>query len=155
MILYPAIVQGVDAKDNIVEQIKLANEQGVCDVLIVGRGGGSIEDLWAFNERVVAMAIYDSRIPIISAVGHEIDFTIADFVADLRAATPTAAAELATPSIEVLKGNVLYYVERMTKLLHQKLENARLYVANIDRRIDSLNPMTTLKHKEQLIKRIQ
>ena len=152
LILYPAIVQGVDAKDNIVEQIKLANEQGVCDVLIVGRGGGSIEDLWAFNERVVAMAIYDSRIPIISAVGHEIDFTIADFVADLRAATPTAAAELATPSIEVLKGNVLYYVERMTKLLHQKLENARLYVANIDRRIDSLNPMTTLKHKEQLIK---
>ncbi len=152
LILYPAIVQGVDAKDNIVEQIKLANEQGLCDVLIVGRGGGSIEDLWAFNERVVAMAIYDSRIPIISAVGHEIDFTIADFVADLRAATPTAAAELATPSIEVLKGNVLYYVERMTKLLHQKLENARLYVANIDRRIDSLNPMTTLKHKEQLIK---
>lgn len=152
LILYPAIVQGEDAKDNIVQQIKLANEQGLCDVLIVGRGGGSIEDLWAFNERVVAMAIYESRIPIISAVGHEIDFTIADFVADLRAATPTAAAELATPSIEVLKGNVLYYVERMSKLLRQRIENAKLYIANIDRRLEALNPITNLKHKEQIIK---
>ena len=80
-------------------QIKKANLDGLADVLIVGRGGGSIEDLWAFNEKVVAYAIYDSIIPIISAVGHEIDFTIADFVADQRAATPTAAAEIATPNV--------------------------------------------------------
>ncbi|MDE6407715.1 MAG: exodeoxyribonuclease VII large subunit [Anaeroplasmataceae bacterium] len=152
IILYPAIVQGEDAKDNVVKQIKLANEQGLCDVLIVGRGGGSIEDLWAFNERCVAMAIYESRIPIISAVGHEIDFTIADFVADVRAATPTAAAELATPSLEMLKGNVSYYVDRMTKHIKQILQNAKLYIANMDRRIDSLNPMSMLEHKKRLLK---
>ncbi|MDE5547016.1 MAG: exodeoxyribonuclease VII large subunit [Anaeroplasmataceae bacterium] len=152
IILYPAIVQGEDAKDNVVEQIELANEQGLCDVLIVGRGGGSIEDLWAFNERCVAMAIYNSRIPIISAVGHEIDFTIADFVADVRAATPTAAAELATPSLEMLKGNVAYYVDRMTKHMKQIIENARLHIANMDRRIDSLNPMSMLEHKKRILK---
>ncbi len=151
IILYPAIVQGDDAKDNIVKQIKKANNDSLCDVLIVGRGGGSIEDLWAFNERVVAEAIYNSNIPIISAVGHEIDFTISDFVADLRAATPTAGAELATPSIEVLKGNVNYYVDRMTKHIKQKLENAKLQVVNIDRRLDSLNPCLTLKHKKIII----
>ena len=151
IILYPAIVQGEDAKDNVVKQIELANEQGLCDVLIVGRGGGSIEDLWAFNERIVAEAIYDSRIPIISAVGHEIDFTIADFVADVRAATPTAAAELATPSIEMLKGNVAYYVDRMTKHMKQIIENAKLYVANMDRRLDSLNPKSMLEHKKRIL----
>ncbi|MBD5390931.1 exodeoxyribonuclease VII large subunit [bacterium] len=151
IILYPAIVQGEEAKENVVKQIKLANDQGLCDVLIVGRGGGSIEDLWAFNERVVAEAIYDSKIPIISAVGHEIDFTIADFVADVRAATPTAAAELATPSVEMLKGNAAYYVDRMTKHMKQIIENAKLYVANIDRRLDSLNPMSKLEHKKRIL----
>ncbi|MDE5566595.1 MAG: exodeoxyribonuclease VII large subunit [Anaeroplasmataceae bacterium] len=151
VILYPAIVQGEDAKDDIVKQIKLANDQGLADVLIVGRGGGSIEDLWAFNERVVAMAIYDSKIPIISAVGHEIDFTIADFVADMRAATPTAAAELATPSIEVLKGNIAYYLEMMNKHVRQKFENAKLYISNIDRRMDALNPSMKLKHHKELV----
>ena len=116
VVLYPAIVQGDGAKDDIVKQIKLANEQNICDVLIVGRGGGSIEDLWAFNERIVAQAIFDSNIPIISAVGHEIDFTIADFVADMRAATPTAGAEIATPSIDVLKENIKYNVDYMNKV---------------------------------------
>lgn len=154
IILYPAIVQGEDAKDDVVKQIKKANEQGLCDVLIVGRGGGSIEDLWAFNERIVAQAIYDSRIPIISAVGHEIDFTIADFVADMRAATPTAAAELATPSIEMLKGNIAYYVEIMQKHIKQKIENAKLYIANIDRRIDALNPLVRLKHHRELVEKM-
>lgn len=152
IILYPAIVQGDDAKDNICKQIKLANEQGLCDVLIVGRGGGSIEDLWAFNEKTVAMSIYESEIPIISAVGHEIDFTIADFVADVRAATPTAAAELATPSLDVLKGNVEYYVDRMTKHIRQIIENAKLHIANIDRRVDSLNPISLLENKKRILK---
>ncbi|MDE5715827.1 MAG: exodeoxyribonuclease VII large subunit, partial [Anaeroplasmataceae bacterium] len=159
VILYPAIVQGEDAKSDIVRQIQSANEQSVCDVLIVGRGGGSIEDLWAFNERCVANAIFNSKIPIISAVGHEIDFTIADFVADIRAATPTAAAEIATPSIEMLKGNVNYYITIMTKHIHQRFENAKLLLANIDRRIDTLNPITTLKNKknilEEYMKRLQ
>ncbi|MCR4718595.1 MAG: exodeoxyribonuclease VII large subunit [Firmicutes bacterium] len=98
IIIYPSLVQGAGAKENIVEAIEYFNEHNLCDTLIVGRGGGSIEDLWAFNEEEVARAIYASKIPIISAVGHETDFTIADFVADLRAPTPSAAAEIAVPS---------------------------------------------------------
>jgi len=98
IIIYPSLVQGAGAKENIVEAIEYFNAHKLCDTLIVGRGGGSIEDLWAFNEEEVARAIYASEIPIISAVGHETDFTIADFVADLRAPTPSAAAEIAVPS---------------------------------------------------------
>lgn len=100
-ILFPSLVQGVDAAKDIVKNIELANTYDI-DTLIVGRGGGSIEDLWPFNEEIVARAIYESKVPVISAVGHEIDFTIADFVADLRAPTPTAAAELAVPNIETI-----------------------------------------------------
>ena len=105
--VYPTLVQGEEAKHSVVKNIELANEQGLVDVLIVGRGGGSIEDLWAFNEKIVAMAIYNSKLPIISAVGHETDTTIADLVADKRAATPTAAAELATPNLENLKNSLI------------------------------------------------
>ena len=97
-ILFPALVQGEFAANDIAKKIELANNYDI-DVLIVGRGGGSIEDLWPFNEEVVARAIYASKVPIISAVGHEVDFTIADFVADLRAPTPTGAAEMAVPTI--------------------------------------------------------
>lgn len=151
IILYPAIVQGDDAKDNVSMQIKKANIDGLCDVLIVGRGGGSIEDLWAFNERVVAKAIYDSKIPIISAVGHEIDFTIADFVADQRAATPTAAAELATPNIMVLKENIKNNIEQMTKRIRQSFYNKQLMLTQLDKRLDSKNPLSVLHHKEELL----
>lgn len=97
VIIYPAAVQGISAKENIAMAIKKANEHNMCDVLIIGRGGGSIEDLWAFNEEIVADAIFKSKIPVISAVGHETDFTISDFVSDLRAPTPSASAELAFP----------------------------------------------------------
>lgn len=107
-ILFPALVQGTGAKEDIARKIEIANSFDI-DVLIVGRGGGSIEDLWAFNEEIVARAIYNSRVPTISAVGHEIDFTIADFVADLRAPTPTAAAELAVPN----KVEVMSYLDNM------------------------------------------
>lgn len=151
IILYPAQVQGNGAKEEIVRQIERANEQNLCDVLIVGRGGGSIEDLWAFNEKIVAMAIYNSKIPIISAVGHEVDFTIADFVADVRAATPTAAAELATPSLELLKGNVGYYLDILQKHMEAIFSGIRLKLANLDKRIESGNPLETLKHKKQLV----
>lgn len=151
VILYPAIVQGENAKDDIVNQIKKANKDNLCDVLLVGRGGGSIEDLWAFNERIVAKAIYDSKIPIISAVGHEIDFTIADFVADKRAATPTAAAELATPDITVLKQNVNYYVDALTKKINYLINDYKMRLANIDKRIENNNPLNTLKHKEEIL----
>ena len=151
IILYPAIVQGDDAKDNVSMQIKKANIDGLCDVLIVGRGGGSIEDLWAFNERVVAQAIYDSKIPIISAVGHEIDFTIADFVADMRAATPTAAAEIATPNVEVLKENIKSNINQMTKRIRQSIYNKQLMVAQLDKRLEAKNPLSILRHKEELL----
>ena len=151
VILYPAIVQGDDAKKDIVKQIKKANDNGLCDVLIVGRGGGSIEDLWAFNERIVAEAIFESKIPVISAVGHEVDFTIADFVADMRAATPTAAAELATPSLDMLKGNINYYVDFMTKHINTIFANARMNLVNIDRRIENCNPIENLKYKRNLL----
>ncbi|MBO5542291.1 MAG: exodeoxyribonuclease VII large subunit, partial [Acholeplasmatales bacterium] len=151
VILYPAIVQGDDAKDNIVAQIKKANFDNYCDVLIVGRGGGSIEDLWAFNEPVVAYAIYDSNIPVISAVGHEIDFTIADFVSDKRAATPTAAAELATPDIRVLKENIIYDLNQILKRTKYIFEERKMYLANLDKRLDALNPVNTLKHKREVL----
>ena len=109
IIVYPTLVQGEYAKDDIVKNIELANKQNLVDVLIVGRGGGSIEDLWAFNEEIVARAIYDSKLPIISSVGHETDFTISDFVSDLRAPTPSGAAELAVPS----QTELLSYIERL------------------------------------------
>ena len=112
-ILFPCLVQGDLAKDDIARQINKANEYDL-DLLIVGRGGGSYEDLWAFNERVVADAIYNSKIPIISAVGHEIDFTIADFVADLRAPTPTGAAEMAVPNMSDLLNMINQYKVRAT-----------------------------------------
>lgn len=151
LILYPAIVQGEEAKGDIVKQIKKANEDNLCDVLIVGRGGGSIEDLWAFNERVVAKAMYDSRIPIISAVGHEIDFTIADFVADKRAATPTAAAELATPALDNLRQNVNYYVDAMTKHIRFLLNERKMRLAHMDKQVEANNPLNMLKHKHEIL----
>ncbi len=151
IILYPAIVQGESAKDDVAKQIKKANLDNLCDVLIVGRGGGSIEDLWAFNEKVVAFAIYESKIPIISAVGHEIDFTIADFVADVRAATPTAAAELATPNVEILKQNIEYNIELLSKKIKRYFEDKRLKLLNIDKLLDSKNPKETLKHKKDIL----
>lgn len=118
--LFPSLVQGEGAKENIVKMIRKANETDM-DVLIVGRGGGSIEDLWAFNEEIVAREIYYSRIPIISAVGHEIDYTIADFVADLRAPTPTAAAELAVKNKEDIENYLSDAVTRMNKCLINKI----------------------------------
>ena len=123
VIVFPVLVQG-SQQLSIVQAIRTANEMEGIDVLIVGRGGGSIEELWAFNEEMVARAIFKSEIPIISAVGHETDFTIADFVADLRAPTPTAAAELAAPNIIELQEKVLQRTLRlqraMRELVHKK-----------------------------------
>ncbi len=128
-ILFPALVQGADAKNDIVAKIKLANTYPL-DVIILGRGGGSIEDLWAFNEEIVARAIFASEIPIISGVGHEIDFTISDFVADLRAPTPTGAAELAVPNtsdvislIEQLRIRLIKAMNIKINLNYEKLKN--------------------------------
>ena len=120
--LLPVPVQGVEAAEKIAEGIRKMNEESLADVIIIGRGGGSLEDLWPFNEEVVARAIYDSRIPIISAVGHETDFTIADFVADLRAPTPSAAAELAVPNMEDIKYTISILQNRYKVALKRKVE---------------------------------
>lgn len=119
--VYPVLVQGKGAAPSIVSAIESMNRFGQCDLLIVGRGGGSLEELWAFNEEIVARAIAASSIPVISAVGHETDYTIADFVADLRAATPTAAAELAVPHIGELKGQCVRLTERLIGAMNAKL----------------------------------
>ncbi|OKZ57337.1 MAG: exodeoxyribonuclease VII large subunit [Clostridium sp. 26_21] len=129
--LLPVPVQGPGAAEQIAEKIKLMNEKNLADVLIIGRGGGSLEDLWPFNEEIVARAIYDSKIPIISAVGHETDFTIADFVADLRAPTPSAAAELAVPDIYELKRKIQSYQDRYRISLKKKLEIIELRLKNV------------------------
>ena len=147
-ILFPALVQGEYAKDDIVKKIKIANTYDL-DVLIVGRGGGSIKDLWPFNEEVVARAIYESKIPIISAVGHEIDFTIADFVADKRAPTPTGAAEMAVPD----KKDLLVYLEqvniRLEKSLTNKLKIYKEKLISLENSQVLKNPKRILEVKEQ------
>ncbi len=124
--LLPVPVQGEGAGEKIADAIKLANENSIADVLIVARGGGSLEDLWPFNEEIVAKAIYNSKIPVISAVGHETDFTIADFVADLRAPTPSAAAELAVPEIDDIYQRILDFQKRYKLDLKKILELRRL-----------------------------
>ena len=124
--LFPVPVQGEGAGIKIAEAIKYMNDKKLADILILARGGGSLEDLWPFNEEIVARAIFDSKLPVISAVGHETDFTIADFVADLRAPTPSAAAELAVTDIDELKLKILGYNNRLKLALKKKVELMRL-----------------------------
>ncbi len=119
--LYPVNVQGNQAKFDICEGINFFNQNNNVEVIIVGRGGGSIEELWAFNEEIVAREVFNSNIPIISAVGHETDFTICDFVSDMRAPTPSSAAEIATPSIEEVEYKLINTVSRMNKALNNKV----------------------------------
>ena len=124
--LFPVPVQGAGVAEKIAQAIKIMNEKKLADVLILARGGGSIEDLWPFNEEIVARAIYDSELPVISAVGHETDFTISDFVADLRAPTPSAAAEIAVTDISDLQDRIFLYRNRLRILLKKKIEVIRL-----------------------------
>lgn len=146
IILYPAIVQGEWAVSSIINGIHALEQIGV-DVMIVGRGGGSIEDLWAFNEEAVARAIFDCEIPVISAVGHETDTTIADFVADLRAPTPSAAAELAVfEAAKVLEG-LTGYQNRLYARMQINLERNRLRLQSLETKVKALSP--TMKLKEQ------
>lgn len=124
--LFPVPVQGEGAAQKIADGIKYMNDKKLADVLILARGGGSLEDLWPFNEEIVAKSIYESEIPIISAVGHETDFTIADFVADLRAPTPSAAAELAVPDIYEVKKKISSNQDRLRMALIKKIEMMKL-----------------------------
>lgn len=141
IIVCPVLVQGENSAKQIANAIEYMNREKIADVLIVGRGGGSIEDLWSFNEEVVAYAIYNSEIPIISAVGHETDFTIADFAADLRAPTPSAAAELAVPSVLELKANISTYLNRLLMVTKQTIDLKRSIVAGFSLKspIDYIN----------------
>lgn len=147
-ILFPCLVQGKQAAQDIVKQIKRADEYGV-DTIIVGRGGGSIEDLWAFNEEIVAHAIYDSNTPIISAVGHEIDWTIADYVADLRAPTPTGAAEMAVPTVLDVNNLLNNLKIRLNKNIKNMVNTKFIKWRSLKNNFILKNPMAMYEVKEQ------
>lgn len=147
-ILFPALVQGTGAKESVVKQLNKAQEYDL-DVIICGRGGGSIEDLWAFNEEIVARAIYNSKIPVISAVGHEIDFTIADYVADLRAPTPTGAAEMAVPNLVDLKSLIDQYKIRANEAVTNIIKKNRIKLESLQNSFVLKNPLSLYEIKEQ------
>ncbi len=148
LILYPALVQGEQAAPSIVRGIKVLDTYGV-DVIIVGRGGGSIEDLWAFNEEAVARAIFECRTPVISAVGHETDTTIADYVADLRAPTPSAAAELAVADYRQLLAGMELFKNQMTDRLEQKVDWHRQRLEQLRLRLTHASPQYRLNENRQ------
>ncbi|MEC5422294.1 exodeoxyribonuclease VII large subunit [Virgibacillus sp. C22-A2] len=145
----PVLVQGPNAANSIKNAIELANEKAIFDVLIVGRGGGSIEELWSFNEEIVAEAVFQSKIPIISAVGHETDVTICDYVADLRAATPTGAAELAVQSQDELKARIVTLSRSMTRELDREITTNDQHLQRIKQSYAFRYPEQLLKQKEQ------
>lgn len=149
IVFCPVAVQGETAAPSIAKAIYLFNEKNAADVLIVGRGGGSLEDLWAFNEEIVARAIFESKIPVISAVGHETDFTIADFVADLRAPTPSAAAELAVPDIFELKAELLGLKQHLSVLMRNLLVSEREKITNFEKQVTLLSPVNKIQNSRQ------
>lgn len=149
IIIYPTLVQGDAAAPNIVNAIRIANRRQECDVLILARGGGSLEDLWPFNEESVAHAIYESIIPIISGVGHEIDFTIADFVADVRAPTPSAAAELVAPHIVELLESLNLLQQRLIRQMQQKIRDAQHNLMLLSKHLQQQHPKHRLLEQSQ------
>jgi len=152
--LYPALVQGPGASQSLRQQIELANQLNEVDVLIVGRGGGSIEDLWGFNELETIEAIYRSKIPIITAIGHETDFTLSDFVSDLRAPTPTAAAELATPNSQDLLTKIAELTYQNQRLILGYLEFYQTKLLHIDESLERLSPKQKLERHQNEINRL-
>lgn len=150
VILFPSLVQGEKAAENIVYQIKRSEKYNL-DTLIVGRGGGSIEDLWSFNEEIVARAIYDCTTPVISAVGHEIDYTISDLVADLRAPTPTAAAEIAVPPYAEIKNAVNQLEARANRAVNKTFDDKKINLRNIISKKLFTNPREIYAPKEMLL----
>lgn len=149
--LYPVPVQGQGAAEKIAKAIEVMNKNKLADVLIIARGGGSLEDLWPFNEEIVARAIYNSELPVISAVGHETDFTIADFASDLRAPTPSAAAELAVPSIEDVKKKIETNKNRLQNGLKRKMELAKLRFEKCMKSSVYTNPLQKINENYMLI----
>ena len=154
IVFCPAAVQGDGAAQSVVRGIHALEAAGV-DVMIVGRGGGSIEDLWAFNEEIVARAVYECSVPVISAVGHETDTTIIDFVSDLRAPTPSAAAELAVPDMRVILGQIQGYEESLSHAMEQAVLRNRQRVDNYQRIFRHLNPQSRLNDRRQRLMEIE
>jgi exodeoxyribonuclease VII large subunit len=154
LILYPALVQGDNAKYSIVKGIETLDKMGL-DVVIAGRGGGSIEDLWAFNEPMVVEAVFDAKTPIISAVGHETDFTITDFVADLRAPTPSAAAELAVADISLIEQKIMAYNEALNSSLMGIIDGKRNYLDKCELKLRFLSPSNQLDENRQRLMGIE
>lgn len=155
ILIYPSLVQGRGASENIVRAISYFNEHHAADTLIVGRGGGSIEDLWAFNEEIVARAIFASEIPVISAVGHETDFTIADFVADLRAPTPSAAAEISVPSQLELKNRITMFSGTLSSAMLKYLENRKMRLERMQLRSPEERIGDENLRLDQMVKRME
>ncbi len=149
VVLSPSLVQGAEAPASIAAALDLLNEHGEADVIIVGRGGGSVEELWAFNEEVVARAISRSRIPVISGVGHETDFTIADFVADYRASTPTAAATAAVPDIEEWRADVLEKQQVLSDLMRDRLYDLEEQLMHARRDLQRASPRSLIDSRRQ------
>jgi exodeoxyribonuclease VII large subunit len=147
--IYPVAVQGEAAAPQIVRALQQANREATCDVLILARGGGSLEDLWAFNEEIVAQAIHASQLPVISGVGHEIDFTIADFVADVRAPTPSAAAELVSPDSAQLLAKTQALNHQLQRLIQQALNSHQQKLEQIQQRLQRQHPLNALQQKAQ------
>ena len=150
IVLYPALVQGSGAVDSICDGIRKLDEYGV-DTIIVGRGGGSIEDLWAFNDRRVAETVFSCRTPVISAVGHETDFTIIDFVSDMRAPTPSAAAELAVDDVALLMSQINNYTQRLNKAIEVVISGYKNHLDNLVLRLNSLSPANVLNNRKQYL----
>jgi len=155
VLIYPVAVQGKDAAGQIANAIQLADTRQDCDVLIVARGGGSLEDLWSFNEEIVAHAIFNCSIPIISGVGHEIDFTIADFVADVRAPTPSAAAELATPDRQAWLHNLSVMQQHLFNGLQRRLNDLKSAFNWLTQRLQQLHPGVQLRQRAQRIDELE
>ncbi|TMV51652.1 exodeoxyribonuclease VII large subunit [Paenibacillus mesophilus] len=155
ILLFPVLVQGAQAAPSIARAIEAMNRHGEADVLIVGRGGGSLEELWAFNEEMVARSMFRSAIPVISAVGHETDFTIADFVADLRAATPTAAAELAVPHHLELKQHLVHLSQRLVKGLSAQVSVKKERLSRLRRSPVLTQPQRQLQEPAQRLDRLR
>ncbi|SNR98059.1 Exodeoxyribonuclease VII large subunit [Methylobacillus rhizosphaerae] len=153
VIIYPAPVQGKGAAALIAQAIRTADQRAECDVLIVCRGGGSIEDLWQFNEEIVARAIHACHLPVISAVGHETDFTIADFVADHRAATPTAAAELTTPDRQSLLRSLQLHRDRLARTMQNHIDQRNQKLDYLSRRL--VSPLQQAEHRRQHLQQLQ
>ncbi len=154
IILYPAIVQGEQAAESIVKGIRTLEQFGV-DVMIVGRGGGSIEDLWAFNERAVAQAVFDCSVPIISAVGHETDTTIIDFVSDLRAPTPSAAAELAVYDIRHFEDLMLHYEDVLARSMANQINLKRDILKQYELQLKYMNPVSRIREKRMYLMKLE